>query len=298
MKRANPDDLGLLEARGYFELRRGKRDAAKIYLARAVAANSRNPAIYKGAAALANGDEQGPLLKSALSLAPDDLEIRLAYAAHLARQTQPALVIDTLAPVTRVSPEQAFLFFQLQAASYAAMDRIDEAKAFAARARQHSRAGSETSYADDLVRAINDYGERRAASERAIQEYNAARDAAAAARAARALEPETPTTNDAVSPSTRSGLSKFGGEPQTTIAGRVRHIDCMQAPAVLELVTSAGVIVRLEIDDPLKIEVVGAGGPTVDLTCGPQNKPARLGYTPRVNGALKTVGAVRMLDFQ
>lgn len=65
----------------------------------------------------------------------------------------------------------------------------------------------------------------------------------------------------------------------------------------MEVATEGGTL-RVSVDDPLKIQVLGAGGPTTDLTCGEHDRPARIGYSPSLNASARTVGLLRLLDFQ
>ena len=69
------------------------------------------------------------------------------------------------------------------------------------------------------------------------------------------------------------------------------------AAPILEMDTGSGRL-RLLIDDPLAIDVQGKTSFTVDLTCGPQDVPIRIGYVPAVDTTRKTVGLVRLLDYR
>ena len=75
-----PDDISLLESRAYFELRRGRARQALPYFARAVEQGAGTPSVYRDYAMLEPA-KAGALLARAMALAPDDLDVRLAYAS-------------------------------------------------------------------------------------------------------------------------------------------------------------------------------------------------------------------------
>lgn len=76
--------------------------------------------------------------------------------------------------------------------------------------------------------------------------------------------------------------------------GRLSRMACDGPLPILEITTDAGLL-RLAIDDPAKVVVPGGGA--VDLDCGPQNRPLRIGYT-RMNPPPGTEGRVRFIDFE
>jgi tetratricopeptide (TPR) repeat protein len=84
-----PDDLQLLEARAYFEMRRGRAQDALPYLARAVERGSTNPSVYRDYAMLEPGRAE-ELLSKAVLLAPDDAESIVQYATVLLRERKHA----------------------------------------------------------------------------------------------------------------------------------------------------------------------------------------------------------------
>lgn len=192
-----PDDVGVLEARGYFEFRLGHRLEAQPFLMKAVEAKSRSPIIYRLASSLAESDEEREtLLGAAIAIDPIDVETRLMYphALRASRKTEEALA--ALAPISRLTPEQAFPFFELRAMLSAQLDRLDDAQAAAASARHHASAGLQAKAADRLVEAINSYADRRSAADRLIREAGEARDDSAAEPAQPAAAPSASGRND------------------------------------------------------------------------------------------------------
>ena len=82
---------------------------------------------------------------------------------------------------------------------------------------------------------------------------------------------------------------------QTTAVGRFTTLECSNDPVVVEVTTADGVL-RLVIDDPDLVRIVGSGAPTIDLTCGDQDANVRVSYVPKVDAARRTVGSLRLLQ--
>lgn len=78
------------------------------------------------------------------------------------------------------------------------------------------------------------------------------------------------------------------------VVGRLNSIACNGPSPVLEVITDQGIL-HLVVDDPSKVLVPGGG--SVDLNCGPQNRPVRVGYG-RANPPRGTNGRLRFLEFK
>ena len=287
-----PDDLTLLEDRAYFEMQRGRLEQARPHLKRAVELGSRNPYIYRTYAVL-EPERRSELLAAAFKLAPDNLELRLQHASMRLAEDRPGEALSVLSEVRSVPQELAFEMFQLQANVYARLDRFDEAKTSADRAVQYAASEAETAYATRLRKSLEDFlAARAAAAERAAE------------RAARRAD-----TSDAAdfSPDARLETQPFSGrrlqdvadDARVTVEGRMRNLVCGAAtdPPIIELAAASGVL-RLLIDNPDAITVVGVDGGMVDLQCGAQDVPLRIGYVPAVDAGTRTVGRVRLMDYQ
>ena len=279
-----PADADVLGARGYLELRRGDRVAAGEYLKRAVDAGSENAQTYRWAAMLAaSRDERETLLARAVQLDPGNVDIRLAYVGALVNQRKTEAAFDALVPVTRVTPEQAFAFFELKALVAVQLDEVGEAQKAAASARQYASPGPQAEAADRLVQSIADFAARRAEVDRMV------RDTSTGA---------APTTAPAPGPGAIAERSTaLDGTPVAMATGRFRHLDCSGAAPVMEVVTEAGTL-RLVIDNPVAIRIEGADGPTTDLHCGAQDHAVQVGYLPRAQPSQKTAGQVRLIRFR
>ena len=81
-----------------------------------------------------------------------------------------------------------------------------------------------------------------------------------------------------------------------SVTGRVRNAVCEGADLILEVITG-GETLRLLIDNPKGITVLGRVEGTVEFQCGPQDVALTIGYRPGVDASRKIVGRVRVLDY-
>ncbi len=127
-------------------------------------------------------------------------------------------------------------------------------------------------------------------------------DAAAAAAARVVAAARTPTEVQFAA----TFLSTVGGPPDMSklVEGRLKNLNCDGAMPILE-VAAAGGVIRLAIDDPAQIVIAGgrAGddsggkGMKLNLDCGGQDLPVRVGYSD-VKPPDGTAGRVRFLDLR
>ena len=278
-----PDDLQLLEARAYFEMRRGRARDALPYLARAVDQGSTNPSVYRDYAMLEPGRAEA-LLSRAVALAPEDADVLVRYATVLLGQARHAETVAVLGGLTSVPQELAFQVFQLLAHAYVRLNRLEGAKAAAARAVTYAGDANEAAYAARLVKSVDDFAAARAAA--------AARAKGGAVAAADAAPPDLAATPFA------PGNDGRTDSPAIDVDGRMTSLVCGTGPPVVELTTTSGVM-RFVIDTPDGISVIGVeGSSTVDLQCGPQDVPIRVGYQPLIDAGGKVDGRVRVLDYR
>ena len=149
--------------------------------------------------------------------------------------------LATLAPVQRVGPDDAFQLLQLLANAHVLERHWPEAIGVARQAMDHARTPEEKRYAANLVQSIADYAARVAESE-------ALRTGARAPATMPAAAPQ-PSTG-------RAGTVPIGMPPLTAV-GRLKNMIC-GAPPILEISADGGTL-RLVIDDPLRIRVMGSG---------------------------------------
>ena len=165
LEQQRPNDLGLLESRGYFELRRGQRQVARRYFARAVAQGTQSVALMRDYLAMEPSVAE-TVVPRALALAPDDVDVRIEEAALLVRKGSHR---DALAKVTALqglTRSQDFRASQLLVHIHLQLDQIDAARRAAARVTELARNGREKTFASQMSASV----ERFAAQRMAIDE--------------------------------------------------------------------------------------------------------------------------------
>lgn len=83
------------------------------------------------------------------------------------------------------------------------------------------------------------------------------------------------------------------------LEGRLERVDCVSGSARLR-VRSGGKLVRIAMPNPSAVILKGAGGATVEFTCGLQ-RPTRkvvVTYAPEEDRKQQTIGVVKILEFQ
>lgn len=306
LEKQKPGDLGLLESRGYFELRRGERDVAASYFDRAVAAGSRNGKLYRDYARLQ--PEQAPtLLARAMALAPDDPDVLTDYASVLLNNRQPAEALQTLRGIVPLPPAHTFRVLSLMSYAYLSMDQLAEARTVAQGAASFAEAGRETEYVQRLMTSIDQYETRKNDAEQRARLL-----ADLQRRSTRPVEvpssdeggtdeggPVRRTASGTVrDPSiTTAAPVRLIGEPGTvTMKGRLRNVTCSGEEAILE-VMAGDQMLRLLIDNPAAVSVLGVREQMVSLQCGSQDTPLTVRYRATPDERRKTVGIVQILDY-
>ena len=150
-----PDNLHLAEARGLLEMETEHRDAARPYLAKAVALGSANAAVLRACANLvapSDPQQEEALLTKAAAVAPYDVDVRIDLARALVDRRRGAEAMTMLAAVTRVPKDRAFSFFEVLTMAAVGAEQIDDAKAAAAKAAGAARTEAERLQAGTLAR--------------------------------------------------------------------------------------------------------------------------------------------------
>ena len=102
-----------------------------------------------------------------------------------------------------------------------------------------------------------------------------------------------PTPENSVLGLMRSNVRRAAS---TTVTGRLRHVTCN--PALVLAVDTGTESLRLIVEDPATISVLGSSGGSTMLQCGAQDVPVRIGYDPVSGAANGVTGAVRVLDYR
>ncbi len=265
-------------ALAYLALRQNQSEAARADFDKAFALGSRDSGVLWDYARMV---ESRDAVKSAEALAellkqqPNRLEVRLELASVQLRSNAAKEALQTLAPVKKVTPEDAPKLLTLLA--YANLEAGDRATALTAatQLKTVSKSAEERDRADQLVQFIQS---AQSGETKPTLAFTDTDDPPTLKR--RDLAPEIPR------PVVR----------RPSFVGKFVELQCgAQATVVLETLEGKKLLI---IDDPTKLLVNGKSGETRDLSCGPQ-KPVqvRIEYDPSGPNHPGIAGLVRALYF-
>jgi len=280
-----PNDVSMLESRGYFELYRGKGDAATPYFERAVAQGSRNVKLMMDYARL-DPSKAGTLVEKAVAVAPDDPDVRIEHARQLLNEGKGSQAVLAFRNIGDLDRQQWFESGQILANAYLRLNQIADARDAAKIVAQYAEEGPQTEFAKRLSKSIDDYEAQRAAFEQRAQ----------AGSTAPATRPSAGADDPRRSAAVTTSMATLQ-EALLGVTGRLRNIVCQNGDTILE-VAAGGQTLRLLIDNPTAITVLGQQGFQVDLKCGSQDVPIKVGFKAGEDSARKTVGYVRLLDYR
>ncbi len=271
-----PDRPELYLDLAYLDLRGRQMADAREHFGKAFDLGSRNPRMLWDYGRMAEGSEPSKAaqaLGELLQQAPDRLEVRLELASVELNSHHAKDALETLAPVKKVTPEDApRLLMLLTYANLATGDRATARRA-----------------ADQWTKVAATPQEKQRASQM-LQLIDEARADAAAPQL--------------VDPDARPHLAHRDPPPQAiqsaaprpSVTGKFVELRC-GTPAMLVIETDHGPKM-FQIEDPSKL-VVNGTSQVMDLNCGPQ-KPAqvRIEYDPvDRNPASGADGIARVLHF-
>jgi len=214
-----------------------------------------------------------------LKLQPDRLEVRMELASAQLRSHAAKDALQTLAPVKKVTPENAPRLLALIA--YANLDAgdLNQATAAANQLKTVSTSAADRERADQILKFIAGSHQGSGAPAPAAPAFQDSDGRPTLAHRAAEAEP----------------VRTMVRRPSFT--GNFAELQCAaQATVVIE--TAEGKKVLL-IEDPAKLLVNGKSGETVDLTCGPQKPvPIRVEYDPAGPNRPGIDGVVRGIHFE
>jgi hypothetical protein len=290
LEQEKPDDLGLLESRGYFELRRNQRDVARRYFERAVAQGTQSVALMRDYLAL-DPSVAELVVPQALALAPDDVDVRIEQASLLVRKGSHRDALATLTALQGLTRAQEFRASQLLVNIHVQLNQIDAARRAAARVTELARNGREKTFASQLSASVERIAAQRTAFDEKTRAAAAAADVGARVSAA-------PGRNDGGNETTPSAALTVGPSEQlVTVTGRIRSVTACSGGHPIVEVLANGRTLRLRVDDPLKIMVRRRASETANLTCGAQDVPITVGYIATADAQRDIAGHIRVLDY-
>ncbi len=286
------------EGLGYLSLYDRDPDQALPSLAKAVELDTRNAEVYWDFARLARskpGQKAQVIaaIDKLLVLAPAHVDARLMAGELMLRDQKYSQALAYLAPVKKITPQQApYLFRALAYASWHVGDQ---------RAAQTA--------AKRLLEVVPK--EERADAERLYQAVNQPiRKDRPTTVVAMAPPPSAPQSAPAPDDDQEPGRPRIARretpppgtstpvDPAVTMKGKLQHVECLDNRARLT-VSVSGKALRFHIEDPNNIVIrSGAGGP-LEFRCGPQQgQQVTVEFLPKDDLKNGTVGIVRALELQ
>lgn len=302
LAREYPARAEVEEGFGYAALRCRENEAALAHFARAAELGSTNARFYYDYANLLQiHGEKGlsKMLRKAVELDPGFLKARLRLGLSLMSEQNYGEALKQLIQVRKVDRDDAFpLFYSLAYANQFTGNRDDALKALA-RAKEYAKSAREKESVDRLreyierplgtgIAGVPSVGRTPRLANRSPMPEDEPEQTGPPriSRAGEAAEAPAPVEGPAKP------------EPDLpVIEGTLDQVDCLGERARLRM-RFQGRAIRLMIVDPSSVSVQGAGAPTVDFSCGPQQpRPVKITYEPKVDGETGAIGIVKKIEF-
>jgi hypothetical protein len=280
---------------GYAEWRATQTDLARDNFKKAFDAGSHNPRMLWDYGRLTGADSAQAVrvLSRLLEDQPARLDARLELANAQLRDRQAAAAAETLAPVKKVTAEEAPRFFRTRMIAYYQAKNLEEAKSAAENLIKYSKDETEIAEAKRMVEYID-------------QSNNPARSSAVArpsesASASQSPPDAAPTSGERPRLQRRPGdgpspreVAPPGLESET---GTFVELRCAGDKATLFLDTGKSTMKHFLLDHPDQVILRGGKAGTMQMTCGKQ-KPerVRVEYAPAPAGS-GADGLVRVLEW-
>jgi tetratricopeptide (TPR) repeat protein len=216
-----------------------------------------------------------------VDLNPDLQDAQLMLGQELYRQHSYAQALVALRAIKNIDAERAAPLFLMMGYSAAELGNNDEAKRNAEQARKYAREPELIASAAQL----SQYLERPTVHVSAPPPVVLSGETVSAPVLSHQEE-----TGPAETPVLRPRPTS------ATLQGNLVQLDCLDGMARMR-VRVAGSEVRLLIRKPDQVAIRNRDGATVNMTCGPQNTPISVEYSPATDAKYGTSGDVRELEF-
>jgi len=280
-------------ALGYLAARAGQQDEAIESFSKAVELGSRNHQMlwdFGRMAGRAKPTQAMGALETLLADQPNRFEVRMVLAQIQMNSKLAKEAIETLAPVKKVTPEDAPRFFQILAFAHLQNGDREAARANAQRWLDNTKDNDEKLNANRMIRYLDQQDSPAAVAAASPPPLPRLNEGDAGDSAPKLVRTPAPGGFTAERAPARLGLP--------AIAGTLVELDC-KGPQPKFVLQAEGGRVSFVMDDPKNVLISGLAENTIDMNCGPQ-KPAAvtIQYEPPPAGAAGVKGIVRAIRYE
>ena len=255
--RVKPDSPEVAAGMATLALAEDRRDDARRHLEHAIALGSRDGATYfeyamierDSGATLGRVDQ---LLEKTIAVNPNLADAQFLLGAHASDNGNYTAAVDRLREATRLRPQRSYFWHALGYAQWK-LGRREEALESARRAVATAENSDEAGMAEGLLSLVQ-------------------------------RKPETPSVKR---PAVITPPSWHRRKGDARLEGTLIRVDCQGSAALLQVTSSDGKTVTLEVKHPGEVEMTGV---THEFSCGPQNLRVIVEY-------LAVTGEVTRIEF-
>jgi tetratricopeptide (TPR) repeat protein len=262
LAKSHPGSAEIEEALAYLYWREDKREEALKHFSRAIAAGGTGWKTYWDYARLLGreGDVNAytEALRKTLQMKPDLLEARLALGSELLRERSWAQALVTLRDVKNIDAEHASEFFMMMAICEMNLDKPEEARSDAGKARQYAKEPRRQQEIDRIIAFLD-----------------------------RKQDVPPPTPPPTAAPPSEASTSASLQPKHLNIKGNFKRLDCLGKVSRMHIMDGRDTFVLL-VRQP-------SSGQT--LKCGAQNAGVSVDYVPGKDDQFGTVGEVSRIEF-
>ena len=279
-------------ALGYLAARAGQEDEAIESFSKAVELGSRNEQMlwdFGRMASRAKPAQAMDALQTLLADQPNRFDVRMALAQIQMNSKLAKEAIETLAPVKKVTPEDAPRFFQVLAFAHMQNGEREAARANAQRWLDNTKDSDEKLNANRMIRYLDQQDAPAAVSVAPPPPLPRLNEGDAGDSTPKLVRTPPPGFTAERAPA-RLGLP--------SIAGTLVELDCKGPQPKFVLQTDGGRVSFL-MDDPKNVLISGLAENTIDMNCGPQKQVSvSIQYEPPPAAATSVKGIVRAIRYE
>ena len=280
-------------ALGYLAARAGQQDEAIESFSKAVELGSRNEQMLWDFGRMASRAKPGQAmgaLQTLMADQPNRFEVRMTLAQIQMNSKLAKEAIETLAPVKKVTPEDAPRLFQVLAFANLQTGDRQAARANAQRWLDNTKDSDEKVNANRMIRYLDQQDAPAAVSAATPPPLPRLNEGDAGDSTPRLVRTPPPGGFTAERAPARLGLP--------ALAGTLVELDCKGPQPKFVLQTEGG-RVSFVMDDPKSVLISGLAENTIDMNCGPQKQAAvTIQYEPAPAGAAGVKGIVRAIRYE